>query len=119
MGRNVYPLPCFQSQSSIKISIFIYLSIYCPLHVVHMHRCRSIRDVTLTLKMEPCDGVSREGVDAAVIAGGEIFKRKRVQPRGSGLMVSYTVTRWVLRLGVLWGQLYKAAEVTPVRVLLC
>lgn len=36
-------------------------------------------------------------------------------------MVSYTVTRWMLRLGLLWGggRLYKAAEVTSVKVLLC
>ena len=43
-----------------------------------MHKYRSIREVTLALKIEylgsVCDGVSRQGVDAAVIAGGEIFK---------------------------------------------
>lgn len=48
IGRNVYQFPCFQYQSSIKISI----SFYCQLHISRMHQYRSIRDVTLTLKIK-------------------------------------------------------------------
>lgn len=51
IGKNVYPFLCFQYQSSIKIS----MSFYCQLHISQTHEYRSIRDVTLTLKIKYLD----------------------------------------------------------------
>ena len=48
IGRNVHPFLCFHYQSGIKIS----MSFYCQLHILQTGEYRSIRDVTLTLKIK-------------------------------------------------------------------
>lgn len=51
MGKNVYPLLCFQYQSCIKMS----MSSHCQGHITQTCKYRSIRDVTLTSKIKYLD----------------------------------------------------------------
>lgn len=76
MGRNVCPFLCFQYQSGRKIC----MSSYCQGHITQTCEYRSIRcDPHLWDQVSGllCDGVNLQGVDATVIAQGEIFKRLR------------------------------------------